>query len=73
MLDRSSSFSASHFEYPPITGEEKPPGQSRASLAGKEHIGQGPTIAYNVQYCSRFRFRTFCASDRVARYVPFRY
>jgi hypothetical protein len=65
LLDRSSSFSTSHFEYPPITGEEraKTTRPIRASLAGKEHIGQGSTIEYNVQSCSRFRFRTFCASE----------
>jgi len=65
LLDRSSSFSTSHFEYPPITGEEraKTTRPIRASLVGKEHIGQGSTIEYNVQSSSRFRFRTFCASE----------
>ena len=65
LFDKSSSSSTSHFEYPPITGEESANTTRpiRASLAGNEHIGQGSTIEYKVQSCRRFRFRTFWASE----------
>src|SRR5262249_28543632 len=65
LFDKSSSFSTSHFEYPPITGDERANTTRpiRASLEENEHIGQGSTIEYRVQSCRRVRLRIFCASE----------
>ena len=65
LFDKSSSFSTSHFEYPPITGELRANTTRpiRVSLEENEHIGQGSTIEYKVQSCRRLRLRIFCASE----------
>src|SRR5215472_5240353 len=65
LFDKSSFFSTSHFEYPPITGDERANTTRpiRACLEQNEHIGQDSMIEYKVQSCRRLRLRTFCAAE----------